>query len=102
MSRNRSTDERLGQWSAFTYVARNNKTGEKIKANIDASDEAAAAKLLTDRGLSPLEITVLREDPGVFSNFKSRVPTKERVIFSRQLSTLINAGLPLSQSLNTS
>jgi len=31
----------------------------------------------------------------------SRVPAKQRVIFSRQMSTLINAGLPLVQGLST-
>ena len=29
----------------------------------------------------------------------SRIPAKDKVLFSRQLSTLINAGLPLVQSL---
>lgn len=83
----------------YTYTALNPANGQKIKADIEAENEKAAAKLLIDRGLAPLEITAKTEKPG--SGFRGHVPTKQRVIFSRQLATLINAGLPLMQSLNT-
>ncbi len=83
----------------YTYTARNQKTGQKIKAEIEAENERAAGKLLIERGFTPLEISLKTGRPGV--GFRNRVPAKQRVIFSRQLSTLINAGLPLLQSLNT-
>jgi type IV pilus assembly protein PilC len=35
------------------------------------------------------------------ARFTKRISTKDKVIFARQLSTLINAGLPLTQSLRT-
>jgi type IV pilus assembly protein PilC len=82
----------------FNYTALNSATGQKINAQIEAENEKSAAKLLIDRGLSPLDITIKTEKLG--HNFRSRVPTKQKVIFSRQLSTLMNAGLPLTQSLN--
>lgn len=85
---------------SYTYTARNIKTGEKITAEIEAESEQAASKLLVERGMAPLEIVRAKQViPGV--GFRNRVPTKEKVIFSRQLSTLINAGLPLVQSLHT-
>jgi len=84
----------------FSYVARDTKTGEKIEAQVEAENEAAAARLLTERGLAPLEIKLIK-DPGAGNSVLNRIPTKQRVIFSRQLSTLVNAGLPLVQSLNT-
>ena len=85
---------------SYTYTARDSKTGEKISAEIEAEDEHAAARLLVERGLAPLTIEGSKEnEPG--SGFRSRISSKERVIFSRQLSTLINSGLPLVQSLNT-
>ncbi len=83
----------------YTYSARNQKTGEKVKAEIEAESERAAGKLLIERGFTPLQINLKTGKPGV--GFRNRVPPKQRVIFSRQLSTLINAGLPLLQSLNT-
>ncbi len=84
----------------YDYKAVDQATGKKVKAQVQAQDENAAAKLLTDRGMTPLEITETGSGGhlGILSN---RVPTKDRVIFSRQLSTLINAGLPLVQSLRS-
>jgi type IV pilus assembly protein PilC len=84
----------------YTYVALNGQTGEKIQADIEAENVQAAAKLLVERGLSPLEIDVKKEKSSL-GGLRSRVPTKQKVLFSRQLSTLINAGLPLVQSLRT-
>lgn len=83
----------------FTYVAHDSKTGQKVQAEVDASDESAAAKILVQRGLSPLEINPVNQQGSVLDSFRNRVPTKQKVIFSRQLSTLLNAGLPLVQSL---
>jgi len=83
----------------FTYVARDSKTGERVKAEIDASDEPTAAKMLLQRGMAPLEITAASDTISILTAFRNRVPTKQKVIFSRQLSTLLNAGLPLVQSL---
>lgn len=83
----------------YTYTALNPTTGQKIKADIEADSEKSAAKMLIDRGLAPIDITTKAQKST--RSFARRVPTKQRVIFSRQLATLINAGLPLLQSLNT-
>jgi type IV pilus assembly protein PilC len=82
----------------YTYEARNAKTGQKVKAQVQADNEQAAAKLITEQGLSPVSIKVERQ-----RGFKlfSRIKTDDKVLFSRQLSTLINAGLPLVQSLRS-
>lgn len=85
---------------SFSYIARDIKTGEKIEAEVDAQNEASAARLLSERGLTPIEIKKKQAKSANFA-FLQRIPTKEKVIFSRQLSTLINAGLPLVQSLST-
>lgn len=82
----------------YTYTALNSATGQKVHAEIEAENERSAARLLIERGLSPLDID-LKLEKGARS-FHKRVPTKQKVIFSRQLSTLVNAGLPLVQSLN--
>lgn len=82
----------------YTYTALNSATGQKVKAEIEAENERSAAKLLIEKGLSPLDITQKVQRPAF--GLRSRVTTKQRVIFSRQLSTLINSGLPLVQSLN--
>ncbi len=85
---------------SYVYTARDTKTGERVRAEIEAENEQIAAKLLVERGLAPLEIVRARQDEAGLS-LRSRVPVKDKVIFSRQLATLVNAGLPLVQSLNT-
>jgi type IV pilus assembly protein PilC len=83
----------------YTYTALNNQTGEKVSADIEADNEQIAAKILSERGMAPLEIKVKPASSGFNLSWRNRVPTKQKVLFSRQLSTLINAGLPLVQSL---
>jgi type IV pilus assembly protein PilC len=83
----------------FNYEARNPKTGQKVKAQVQADTEQAASKLIRGQGLTPLSI-VLEKQSGT-SRFRGRIKTKDKVLFSRQLSTLINAGLPLVQSLRS-
>src|SRR3990167_7050664 len=85
----------------YSYRARNTNTGKQVKAEIEAENEKSAARLLTQQGLAPLEIKVKGDSGGLFGNYRNRVKAKQKVIFSRQLSTLINAGLPLVQSLET-
>lgn len=82
----------------FSYQARNASTGRKIKAQVQADNEQAAAKLIREQGLTPLDIKLEKGNRG--RGFH-RIKTKEKVLFSRQLSTLINAGLPLVQSLRS-
>lgn len=80
----------------FTYEAKNAKTGEKVRAQVQADNEQAAAKLVRAQGLTPLSIQV---EKASFGHRFHRIKIKDKVLFSRQLATLINAGLPLVQSL---
>lgn len=82
----------------FKYTARNAKTGETVKAEVQADNEQSAVSLLQGQGLTPLSIQLAK---GNSSGRFKRIKAKEKVLFSRQLSTLINAGLPLVQSLRS-
>ncbi|HEX9153582.1 MAG TPA: type II secretion system F family protein [Candidatus Saccharimonadales bacterium] len=87
---------------SFRYTARDPATGQYIKADVQAENEAAASKLIRKEGLVPIDITLSeRTATGLFARYTNRVKTKDKVLFSRQLSTLINAGLPLVQSLRS-
>ncbi len=83
----------------YSYTARNAETGERIKAEVQAENEHAAAKLIKQQGFAPIEIKLKDAGSGLMGKIFNRVRAKDRVLFSRQLSTLINAGLPLVQSL---
>jgi type IV pilus assembly protein PilC len=77
-----------------------NSYGEKRKGKLDAPNEAAAAAQLKKLRITT---TVLKEAPkDLLANvaiFQPKVTGKDVVIFTRQLSTMIDAGLPLVQSL---
>jgi type IV pilus assembly protein PilC len=83
----------------FNYTARDTASNKSVKGTIQADSENAAAKLLMAQHIIPTKITATGEKGGL--KFGSRVSSKDRVIFTRQLATMINAGLPLAQSLNT-
>lgn len=86
----------------YHYVARNPATGKQVKADVQADSEAAAAKLIRAEGLIALDIKLSESGlGGLGAGFRNRVKAKDRVLFSRQLSTLINAGLPLLQALRS-
>jgi type IV pilus assembly protein PilC len=86
----------------YKYTARDNATGKKVTAEVQAASEQAAAKLLRDQGMAPIELKpVTGGGNNPLSRFQNRIKSKDKILFSRQLSTLINAGLPLVQSLRT-
>lgn len=85
----------------FKYVARDPSTGEKVKSEIQADSQQAAARVLQKQGLAPIDIIESGAATGILGRLKSRVGSKDKILLSRQLSTLINAGLPLVQSLRT-
>lgn len=85
----------------FQYTARDTASNKIVKATVQAENERSAAKLLMGRNLMPLEIVPEGAKRGLLGFLQDRVSTKDKVIFTRQLSTLINAGLPLAQSLHT-
>lgn len=84
----------------FNYKARDTNTNKIIRSTVQGNSEAAAARLLMAQGIVPIEMTPVGEG-GILSGLRSRVPSKDVVIFTRQLSTMLNAGLPLAQSLAT-
>ncbi len=77
-----------------------NSYGEKRQGKLEAPSEAAALSQLKKIRIKP---TVLKEAPkDLFASlpmFQPKVTGKDVVIFTRQLSTMIDAGLPLVQSL---
>ena len=82
----------------FKYKAKVKETGKTVKGTIQAENEQFAGRLLIDQGYIPESVT--EEGAGIFGK-EGHVTTKDRITFTRQLSTLIGAGLPLATSLRT-
>ncbi len=85
----------------FNYQATDLATDKKVKAVVEAETERQAAKLLVAQGFKPISIEEAEESINPFTRLSNRITAKDKVVFTRQLATLIGAGLPLSQSLHT-
>lgn len=87
----------------YTYLARA-RDGSKQKGSVTADSTQAATRMLQDRGLMVDQVS---EKKGLFSfggggaaKGNKRVRTIDLLVFTRQLSTIVSAGLPLLQGLD--
>lgn len=85
----------------FAYEARDQSNNSIIKAEVQADSETSAARLLAAQGMTPLKIRELSDNESFIARLTGRITTKDKIVFTRQLATLIGAGLPLAQSLHT-
>ena len=76
----------------YIYKARDSKSCAIIKGVIQAENERAAGKLLIERGYTPDTVTEDTSGDSFFDKFKNKVTTKDKIVFTRQFSTLIGAG----------
>lgn len=90
--------------SKFEYTA----TGDDQKQHsgvLEAADENAARGALVRLRMKPLVIKKVEKKKGEiklpFGSSSTKVKNKDLVIFTRQLATMINAGVPLVRSLAT-
>lgn len=86
----------------FSYRA-TDKEGKPRTGNIEASSESAARASLTRLGMKPISVHKASKGGDIMAilNKGGRVKPKDLVIFTRQLATMINAGVPLVRSLAT-
>ena len=76
------------------------KRGRKLKGEIDAANETIALSQLKKRNFTVKKLKPKPKD--IFENIsflKPKVTKKDLVVFTRQFSTMIDAGLPLVQGL---
>src|SRR5436305_10622332 len=82
---------------SFTYVARETGSGREIRNSLEAQTEQAAIASLLNRNMLVVSIQEKVGKKGKTSG--GRVALADLVIFSRQLVTMIDAGLAMVQSL---
>lgn len=84
--------------SIFTYTAKN-ISGKTVAGSVDARSKEVAVDLLKGQRLVVIDIQEKKE--GILDQLKlfRGVPQGEVVTFTRQLSTMISAGLPISRAL---
>ena len=83
----------------FFYKAKD-KGGTLITGEVQAANDAQAAKLIRGKGLFVISIKPLRENPlNLITKFRDRITNADIANFTRQLATMVAAGLPISQAL---
>ena len=87
---------------AFEYRGRNQR-GEVVKGRIEGASAEAVATQLFNSGVTPIDIAAARADD-VMSFFKGRrgggkIGLIDLALFSRQMYTLLKAGVPIMQAL---
>jgi type IV pilus assembly protein PilC len=82
----------------FAYQARDT-TGKVVTGTIDAGDQNAATSLLMDRNLMVTSLSLGSAKKRTGKSKQGNVKSQDLVVFTRQLATMMDAGLPLVQSL---
>ncbi len=87
----------------FEYKGRNQR-GEAVKGNIEAVSPEAVATQLFNSGITPIDIVLARTGQDVLGALRGKlgggkVQLIDLVLFSRQMYTLLKAGVPIMQAL---
>jgi type IV pilus assembly protein PilC len=103
----------------FTYVAIESATGKEKKGSVESSSAEQATAELKATGLMPTSLTAAGRDTAKKDNTKALdapvvkarkkggitfgrvIDAKGLTLFTRQLATLVNAGMPIMRSLET-
>ena len=86
----------------FIYTAID-KAGKRHEGSVESASPSAVGQLLARQGLKAVVIKKEQKKNDVLAMFTKaqKVKLKDLVIFTRQLATMINAGVPLVRSLAT-
>ena len=88
--------------AAFEYIALNHR-GKEEKGVLEADSSRQVRQILRDKGMAPLAVKVTREakssSGGWRSLFTPSLSVRELSLITRQLATLIAAGLTVEESL---
>jgi type IV pilus assembly protein PilC len=86
----------------FAYVAKNTE-GREVKGFIEADNEVDATGRLRQQQLAVVKLDkvggAVKPGGGMFSSAPRRAKTAELALFTRQLATMISAGIPLLEGI---
>ena len=92
--------------AVFSYEGRNAQ-GDKVSGTLEGAESGEIAEALFKLGISPIEIKAARSviniahSVGIFQRFvrEKKVEPLELMLFSRQMHTLLKAGVPIMRAL---
>lgn len=85
--------------ATYKYIAID-KNGKRIEALHSAESEKNLVSTLSANQLTIVSITEQKKRASIFKK-STKIKSDDLILFSRQLATMVNAGLPLVQGLDT-
>lgn len=83
----------------YNYKAKD-KNGRLVTGEVEAASVPEAARLVKSKGLYVISIKAKIDSPfAIIRRFRERITPQDVATFTRQLSTMINAGLPITEAL---
>lgn len=83
----------------FNYKAKD-KSGKLATGEVEAATLNDAARLVKSKGLYVISISAKIDSPfALIRRFRERITPSDVSVFTRQLATMINAGLPITEAL---
>ena len=74
------------------------RKGNRIKGEARAATIALARADLRRQGITPLKLK--KKSTSIFTNRKQKITAKDIAVFTRQLATMMSAGVPLVQAFD--
>lgn len=82
----------------YSYKARNSE-GLDQKGRVEATSEEKAAQTLQERGLLVISLTPIADKESLLTKTTQKMTFADTVIFTRQLASMVEAGLTLTNAL---
>lgn len=83
----------------FFYKAKD-KNGKLVTGEVEASTQSIAVKLIREKGLVVITIAPARESlMSLITNLRNKITGRDVATFTRQMATMVNAGLPITDAL---
>lgn len=85
------------KFDAYTWEGVD-KQGKKMKGEMEAASVAFVNATLRRQGINPVKVA--KRGSSLFSARKKRIATKDIAVFTRQLATMLTAGIPVAQAFD--
>ncbi|AWB68726.1 type II secretion system protein F [Saccharobesus litoralis] len=95
MAKKRKTTPKIDEQAIFTWKGVNRR-GDKIAGELAADSITAARSQLRSQGITP---SVVKKKPKQFSFGSPSIKSSDIAVISRQLATMLSAGVPLVQAV---
>lgn len=84
----------------FNYQAANAQ-GQVLSGNISATDEREAMRMLQQQNLTPIELATSSATKITANTSHKQASSQDKTLAIQELSTLLNAGVPLAESVDS-